>query len=728
MSTKLILKSAFLFFLVSAFSACNSLDSKESDTINQHIHATLDIANSSIEVTDTIFIPKLIWDSWEDQSFMLNSALTINSDKSHSFEIVESVNEGKQTKYKITPPVESTSQGMMIVFHYSGVIKEEIVAGAAEYARGFSDTDGLISEDGVFLAGASHWLPGFNGRDLSTFTLTVTLDEGWNVVSQGTRTQNVLEKGKQLVRYECDKPMDETYLIAARWTEYDTTANNILVQAFLRTPDPELAKRYLSVTSDYLNLYEKLIGPYPFTKFALVENFWETGFGMPSFTLLGEKVIRFPWILHSSYPHELLHNYWGNSVYVDYEGGNWCEGITAYMADHLIKEQQGQGADYRRSTLEKFTNYVNTDNDFPVNQFRSRNNSAEEAIGYGKVLMMNNMLRVLVGDENYLKAYAKFYQDFKFKYASFDNIRSSFETVTGLDLKAFFDQWVNRTGAPEIKLSDVKVKNSEGKYELTFSLNQAQDEEAFVLDVPVAIYLEADSSVVMKSLKMESKTQQYVFSFDKRPLAIHVDPEFNLMRRLDNSEIPATLSLVFGQKQATLVLPSKSKFLKDYESLANTWKGSQEAQGNTLEIVHDNKIETLPDDRGVWIIGFENKFNSLSDFTEKNKNNLDPEQLAGIVSLSKNGGLVFVANNEMNLDFPVGFVGANSAGAIEGLIRKLPHYGKYSLLGFEGESAQNSLKATLPVSSSKLQYVIPYVEETGEIVARLKLRKALSEM
>ena len=72
-----------------------------------------------------------------------------------------------------------------------------------------------------------------------------------------------------------------------------------------------------------------------------MENFWETGYGMPSFTLLGPQVIRFPFILTSSYPHEILHNWWGNSVFVDYPTGNWCEGLTAYMADHLMKEQVG---------------------------------------------------------------------------------------------------------------------------------------------------------------------------------------------------------------------------------------------------------------------------------------------------------------------------------------------------------------------------------------------------
>ena len=79
---------------------------------------------------------------------------------------------------------------------------------------------------------------------------------------------------------------------------------------------------YRQATKRYIDMYSEQIGPYAFKKFALVENFWQTGYGMPSFTLLGQQVIRFPFILHSSYPHELLHNWWGNSVFVDYETGN----------------------------------------------------------------------------------------------------------------------------------------------------------------------------------------------------------------------------------------------------------------------------------------------------------------------------------------------------------------------------------------------------------------------
>jgi len=86
--------------------------------------------------------------------------------------------------------------------------------------------------------------------------------------------------------------------------------------------------------------------------------------------LLGPQVIRFPFILSSSYPHEILHNWWGNSVFVDYASGNWCEGLTAYMADHLIQEQRGQGEAYRRDVLQKYRSYVKDGRDFPLAEFR----------------------------------------------------------------------------------------------------------------------------------------------------------------------------------------------------------------------------------------------------------------------------------------------------------------------------------------------------------------------
>ena len=123
---------------------------------------------------------------------------------------------------------------------------------------------------------------------------------------------------------------------------------------------------------------------------------------------MGSRVIRFPFILHTSYPHEILHNWWGNGVYVNRQGGNWSEGLTAYLSDHLFPDLNGKGDRYRFQELMKYASYVNAKNDFSLSQFKGRTNMASQAIGYGKLVMVLNMLRLELGDKVFLKPCANF--------------------------------------------------------------------------------------------------------------------------------------------------------------------------------------------------------------------------------------------------------------------------------------------------------------------------------
>ncbi len=693
-----------------------------SQGFHHDVSVTLDIQNGEINAKDNITLTRSNLENKDYIEFTLNGNLTVESlDK--SFTVNQIISSDEETSvpvksYKIS--LAGKENKVVIPLQYKGIINDQIKEGAAEYARGFSTTTGIVFDGGVYMAGSTYWVPSIKNLDLFTFDLSVKLPEKWNVVSQGTRIENELKDGKRIVKYNSPDLMDEIYLIANNWTEYSLQAGNVLVQAFLRTPDEGLANRYLGVTAKYLKLYEDIIGPYPFTKFALVENFWETGYGMPSFTLLGEKVIRFPWILNSSYPHELLHNYWGNSVFVNYEKGNWCEGITAYMADHLIKEQDGQAVDYRRTTLQKFTDYVNPVNDFPITEFLSRSNSAEEAIGYGKSMMFNNMLRYEFGDELFLKAYAKFNNDNKFRKASFNDIKASFETVTGKDLTSFFDQWLKRTGAPNIKLTDVNVKEKKKQYSLSFNIAQTQNEDVFDVNIPVVVYLENETTVTHEKINLSKRIQEYSFNYASKPLRVDIDPQFEIIRRLDKQEVPATLSQVFGSVNGLIILPANSTHLEAYTGLANMWKETQAAQNKTLEIVKDSDIEALPNDKAVWVLGFDNKFAAQVDIFNEYEKSFDSETKSKIELLKKKNAFVYAIPNNENT---IGFVGANNNKTITRLSRTLLHYGKYGYLGFEGETATNVLKGSLPALNSPMNYKI----SDGEIKAKIEPRKALSQ-
>ena len=712
---KIIISLILLSVVVNSFS----------QIIHHELNVNLSIEDKSIEVVDNVTIPKELLKDKSSLVFSLNKNLALEPiDKSFDF---SQMSEGNSETIFITYSVRLNNSGqedLIIPFKYSGKITEEILAGAAEYARGFSETNGIITDEGVYLAGSTYWVPAFE-EPLLTFDLTVTLRSDWNVISQGDRIINEVSGDTREVKYHAKNPTEEVYLISAGWAEYEQKAGDVLVQAFLRTPDEELATRYLDATSGYLNMYVGLVGPYPYNKFALVENFWETGYGMPSFTLLGEKVIRFPFILYSSYPHELLHNWWGNSVYVDFEKGNWCEGITVYMADHLLKEQTGKGADYRRTALQKFTDYVNQENDFPVIEFRSRNNAAEEAIGYGKCFMFNHMLRKKLGDEKFIEAYQSFYKDNIYKISTFDNIRESIQKFSEDDLKPVFDQWLLRKGAPLLELSDVNTEKVENGFSLHFSLSQTQEEDIFILDVPVAVYLE--NKVELIQVTSDKRTNVYSVRFPSKPVKIEVDPQFDVFRRLDKAEVPPSLSQIFGSTDGIIILPKKSPLLEVYRTLAQTWKQTQEAQGKSLEIIFDEELNTIPGDKAAWVIGFENKFAGMFSVQEDYKTVFAPEQNELINTLSSEGSLVYAIPNPANNSYTTGFIGTNIKQAVPGLTRLLSHYGKYSYLGFEGERPNNVLKGAFPALNSPLFYSIPYDGKYLETHAVLEPSKALVE-
>jgi len=585
-----------------------------------------------------------------------------------------------------------------LTLRYQGIIDNPVTEAAGQYARGFSESPGLIETRGVYLAGSSHWVAEIPDT-LITYRLQTDLPQGWKAVSEGVRDASAPRRqspGRIRETWRVDTPTEQAHLVAARFTEYRQAAGAVQAYAFLRTPDEALAARYLEATARYLQMYTALLGPYPYGKFALVENFWETGYGMPSFTLLGEQVIRFPFILTSSYPHELLHNYWGNGVFVDMRGGNWCEGLTAYLADHLMQEQRGQGSAHRRDILQRVTDYVTPDNDFPLQQFHARSDAATEAIGYGKGAMVWNMLRERVGDAQFVASLRRFYRDNRFKAASFADIRRSFEATTGTDLGAFFHQWVDETGTPELELSAA----SRAGNHLEISLAQVQAGPPLALDVPIVIQTARGVDVRRVALSADQPATAASFDLDAPAARIDVDPQFQVYRRLSPLETAPSLSRAFGAERVLIVVASGEEGM--YSGLLKAWARTG------VEVASDRDLKKLPDDRAVWVIGRSNRFVTDVDAALQAHRASLREGALTIDAASypvDTKSIIAAARNPANPAAVFVFLAAPTAAAADSLARKLPHYGKYSWLVFNGDSADNEGKGEWTPGDSPLRHV-----------------------
>jgi hypothetical protein len=690
----------------------------------------LDLDNATIEVRDTLKLPpdrpsSLIFSlhpGLEVQLLNDNAKLTeLTSKAAHLLAQSEQSHGIYPRRYR----VDLANAENSFTLHYKGSIAHALQNQGEEYARSFQQTQGIISPQGVFLSGSSVWYPQVDDG-LISFDMKLNLPQDWKSMSQG---ESIDTHKNTVERWRAMTPQEEIYLIAGPFAAYSNIENDVNAMVLLREPDPALAAKYLDYTHQYIELYSRLIGPYPFKKFAMVENFWETGYGMPSFTLLGSRVIRLPFILYSSYPHEILHNWWGNSVYIDFSRGNWAEGLTSYLADHLIKEQRGNASEYRRDTLQKYADYVSKAEDFPLSHFRGRHSARTEAVGYGKTLMLFHMLRLQLGDDAFRRGLQDFYQQQRFKVASYEDVEDSFASVAGDPLDAFFHQWVQRSGAPQLKVSEARAEPDGRDYQITAVIEQTQAGPAYHLRVPLAVQLDADNQAYQTTVDVSGKKQAITLKLPARPLRIDVDPEFDVFRRLHRDEIPPAVSQAMGAEQVLLILPSgaPADMLEAYRLLAQRW---QQARPGQLQVIADNKLETLPADKAVWLFGWRNRFRpqinsalEAYDFEQRGER----VRIAGTELTPQTHSLAVLGRQPDAPDQALGWLAADSAAAVSGLGRKLPHYGRYSYLGFIGTEPENILKGQWPVVESPMS--VPVKQLDGVTVsasqASLAARPAL---
>ncbi len=565
---------------------------------------------------------------------------------------------------------------------YSGVIAHPPAEQAQEYARSFSETPGLISEKGCYLSGSSGWYPVFENA-LVTYRLQTRLPAPYNSVAGGARSVQALVNGENFSTWEETTPQDDITLACAAYHEYSLPGRPALY-AFLLTPDADLAARYLAAAEKYIPFYTALLGPYPYAKFALVENFWETGYGMPSFTLLGSKVLRLPFIINTSYPHEILHNWWGNGVFVDYEKGNWCEGLTAYLADYLIAENRGRGLEYRATTLKNYAAYAAEEKDFPLTEFRARHSSASEAVGYGKALMFYHMLRQALGDAGFKAGLRAFYAANLGRAASFADLRAAFEKQTGPGrLAGFFAQWLNRAGAPKLALKGVSVSRPFEEYNLEFTLTQRQDGPPYRLKVPVLVYLEGVPEPRRKVLDLTKKEELFNYAAPLRIRRLEIDPEFDVFRRLSPLEMPPALAGLLGAKNPYLLLPG-GPAQSAWRAFAAAW--TKDAS-NLPQVTQSTAVPTA----AYWVLGADN---ALAPAFERGLEAYGARFTTAAVILDNrefsraDHTFVFADYHPADAALAAGLVLAPSTAALSALAAKLPHYGKYSWLVFD--AAMNS--------------------------------------
>lgn len=440
--------------------------------------------------------------------------------------------------------------------------------------------------------------------------------------------------------------------------------NNFYVYSMFFEEDEELAPEYLDAAANYLRKFETEIATFPYNHYVIVANRLPSGYGMPTFTLLGQVVLRLPFIKSSSLGHEIVHSWFGNDIEVDYEGGNWCEGLTSFLADHAFRDAEGKGQEDRKESLIKYHSYVhaNETNPFSLQDFRSADHNqpmadVKRAVGYNGGAFLFQELQEYLGKKTFTQGIQAFYRQNRGRSVSWKKLQTSFEQVSNTDLETFFTTRLTMQEPPEISAENISISSRAGIH-LNFTLRQ-QAEELIPMLVPIHVITMSGTHIFVE--KLTSQAQPVSLILPDRPLELTLDPEYTLLRKLANAEKVPVWSQFLGADKKLIILENEGARIK-YQSILKSLRKYKStivlAAAVTNQQLAENNLLFLGAEQTPCRSIFGKVVHNPGSLTVDVRNNpLQPEQIAVIIS--------------DNLTRP------NPS-----IARRLSHYGKYSYVEF----------------------------------------------
>ncbi len=535
------------------------------------------------------------------------------------------------------------------------------------------DFDNLISPAGISLS--SNWYP--LPQQPMRFQVTAILPDHFSAVMEADSFP--LRQQGNTVTATFAKPVTSIHFNAGPYSmkEQRVRAGLTAYTMFFKE-DAGLAGDYLQTAADFLRRYEKEIGPYPYNHYVIAANRLPTGYGMPTFTLLGQMVLRLPFIKETSLGHEIVHSWFGNGVAVDSSEGNWCEGLTAFLTDHAFREEKGEGRADRLESITRYLSYVHKESAIPLAAFTSASHDqpmaeARRAVGYNRGALLFHELRERIGKKAFADGIRLFYADYNGKNAGWSDLQKSFTTASARDLDRFFTERLTRNDIAELGVEDIKIDYTRNTPLLSFTLVQ-QSAEPFSLVVPIRI--ETVSSTIEVYPAITEKRNHISIPLDQVPLAFTVDPDHAFLRQLTEKELPPVWSRFIGAEKKLVILGKESD-----RDLYQPFLDTLDKKG--LRITTAAEVSNL-------------------ELSEHDLLFLGPDQapsraLFALPDHVKEGFTLDVRRHPLNPNHVAVLVSSSAEEQTAAVARRISHYGKYSCLTFQ--DGRNTTKRIEPTPS-----------------------------
>lgn len=394
---------------------------------------------------------------------------------------------------------------------------------------------------------SSCWFPTIDSpNEKTTQEMYITVDTSYVTLSNGTLIYSKDNgDGTKTEYWKQDKP-HAPYLFMMAVGEFSVVEDEwdgLDVDYYVEPAYESHAKSVFGNTPEMLQFFSDRLGyKYPWDKYSqvVVRDFVSGAMENTSASVFMEQVqITSRETLDKNWDyiiaHELFHHWFGDLVTAESWSNLALNESFANYSEYLWSEYKygREAADEHRQ--EELAGYLGqaASKQYPIIRYNYVHRMEMfDGHSYNKGGLVLHMLRKYLGDDAFFKSLEHYLNKNQFTDAEIHELRLSFEDVTGLDLKWYFDQWFLSPGHADLKVTHLFDGDT-----LILKVNQLQDSlYTPVFELPVDIELGKKDSKSIHEITISSANETFRIPLTEKPDYVLFDAEQQVLGTVNHQK------------------------------------------------------------------------------------------------------------------------------------------------------------------------------------------------
>lgn len=395
-----------------------------------------------------------------------------------------------------------------------------------------------IHPDLAYFMYPARWFP-VSGYTTDRFTsdMKITVPTGYKVIASGIDNQETAPAGSTVTHYHFDQPSFPGSFAVVRGEAKQVQSSGVTTYFYLRQ-SADMAQPYGEEIAKAMTFFSGIFGT-PYKKDLTVietEDGTPNGYSAPGLLFfsphgLGKQVNT------DLVANEVARQWWGGLLSSSSRNQTWIENGLARYSEILYTEHVNGSGALANAVRNTYVEALTVDQPPLIQSSRLEDYSPEFwAATAGKGAAVINMLRGVMGDDNFMRLLHELPDKFAFKSISTDDFRKLAEEIQGEELGWFFTEWIESSGAPQFKMEYTVFRTQKG-----FRVMGKVTQDLDLFRMPVEMKITTEGNPETKKIEVVGTASEFAVETFGKPKLVVLDPDDQVLHFDDNMRVAVAI-------------------------------------------------------------------------------------------------------------------------------------------------------------------------------------------